>query len=318
MNSKHFFVSAALALTVLLGACNTTPAPEETPSNPDNAALAPQSGTVGGNLAVQRSQDWINRRLTYNTNATDAATGYRLDCSGFMAYVWGLPRPGADTQSIFNSYSIRVNRDDMVPGDALDYPPTGPTGHIIMFVRWSNRSSYDFVFRDFYATGVPVREGTARLEATSSAGLYRIVYTGSTGSGYMKGGVSFYALRNKGFQPLPDGTVVREVSNPKVFVLQGGAKYWIASEAILNTYFGGAANVRTVADGTLANTIEMPDGIVVKEAGSAYVYYISGNYRYWINTEAKFNTYYGGANNLRIVPNGALAGITYNGLAAPY
>ncbi len=105
----------------------------------------------------------------------------------------------------------------------------------------------------------------------------------------------------------PEGSVVREASAAPVFVLFGGAKFWIPSPAVLEKY-GGWGAVRVVPDGALTAVPVVPrDGTVLREMSSAPVYVMTGGQKHWIPNPTILQKY-GGWGAVRVVPDGALAG----------
>jgi hypothetical protein len=91
---------------------------------------------------------------------------------------------------------------------------------------------------------------------------------------FLRGEYYIYVELDKlGVSPkFPDGSVIRETTPPEVYVIFGGAKFWIPGPTILARWYGGWAAVRVVPDGTLkAEGIgDMPvDNTLLKEI-SAY------------------------------------------------
>lgn len=105
----------------------------------------------------------------------------------------------------------------------------------------------------------------------------------------------------------PDGSVLREASDPKVYAIYGGAKFWIPDAATLFRLFpAGWALVQAVADGTLAGLGTVPsDGSILREEHSAYVYLIETGTKRHITTPAALRRY-GSWSSVRIVPDFAL------------
>ena len=58
---------------------------------------------------------------------------YRCDCSGLVSYAWGLPAPGAVTQTMQNYCNADVKWTGLKPGDAILHP----SSHVLMFIRWN-------------------------------------------------------------------------------------------------------------------------------------------------------------------------------------
>lgn len=101
----------------------------------------------------------------------------------------------------------------------------------------------------------------------------------------------------------PDGSVLREISDPSVYVIYGGAKFSIADPATLFRLFPtGWAVVQVVPDGTLAALGAVPaDGTVMREENSAYVWLIEAGTKRHITTPDVLRRY-GGWSVVRTVP----------------
>ena len=105
-----------------------------------------------------------------------------------------------------------------------------------------------------------------------------------------------------------DGALFRERSSAAVFLYAGGAPFSIPDTTWLNR-FGGAGRVRVVPDNTIAAFTGLPDeGTLLREWSDAKVWRIMGGVRRWIRTPDELNKW-GGFPSVRVVPDGALAGI---------
>ena len=100
----------------------------------------------------------------------------------------------------------------------------------------------------------------------------------------------------------------RERSSANVVLYAGGAPFPITNTTWLNR-FGGAGRVRVVPDGTIAAFNGLPDeGTLLREWSDARVWRIMSGARRWIRTPDELENW-GGFPSVRIVPDGALAGI---------
>ncbi|MBI4000699.1 MAG: hypothetical protein HY348_02820 [Nitrospira defluvii] len=107
--------------------------------------------------------------------------------------------------------------------------------------------------------------------------------------------------------PFPDLSIVRETSRPEVYVIVGGAKFWIPDPPTLFRLYGGWAAVRVVPDGQLRNLSSIPkEGTIVREEHSAPVWRIEGNQKRHITTPTVLARY-GGWSYVRVVPDNSLA-----------
>jgi hypothetical protein len=59
-------------------------------------------------------------------------TGF--DCSGYVSTIWRIPRRTTDT---IGDVVRPIDKNELLPGDALNYPPAGKTGHIRLFDKWA-------------------------------------------------------------------------------------------------------------------------------------------------------------------------------------
>ncbi|MGZ8222095.1 MAG: hypothetical protein ACXWT0_10645 [Methylobacter sp.] len=104
---------------------------------------------------------------------------------------------------------------------------------------------------------------------------------------------------------LIEGSVLREKSSAPVYVIYGGAKFWIPDPQVLQRLYGGWAAVTIVDDNSLANVPTLPrDGTILREEHDAYVWRIEGGKRRHITTPTVLNQF-GGWNAVRVVPDNA-------------
>jgi hypothetical protein len=174
-------------------------------------------------------------------------------------------------------------------------PPPGLAPRYGQFLRWNNDS------RVFMVT-----EGT-RLPVADAAELGAL-------------GASPADVRMTGL-PLPvlraprDGALLRERSAAPVFLYAGDAPFQIPDPDWLRR-FGGWEVTRTVPDGTLATFAGTPaTGTLLREWSDARVFVMQGGQRHWVRTGGGVDQF-GGNRAIRVVPDGALAGIV-EGAAIP-
>lgn len=105
-----------------------------------------------------------------------------------------------------------------------------------------------------------------------------------------------------------DGALFRERSSAPVFLYQGGAPFHIPDPDWLMR-FGGWGPVRVVPDGTLAAFAGPPDEqTLLREWNDPRVWRILSGQRRWVTSPAVLARF-GGFGSVRLVPDGALAGI---------
>jgi len=114
-------------------------------------------------------------------------------------------------------------------------------------------------------------------------------------------------FENKTTRPR-DGALLRERSDARVYLYQGGSPFWVPDPNWL-TRFGGWGATRIVPDNTLAAFVGPPDeGTLLREWSDAKVYRIMAGTRRWVTTPGELERY-GGFPSVRVVPDGALAAI---------
>lgn len=110
-----------------------------------------------------------------------------------------------------------------------------------------------------------------------------------------------------------DGVLLRDQSSAPVYVVYGGAKFWIPDPMTLSHYAPHMwEDVRIVPDGTLAAIPAIPrDNTVLREWSFAPVYVMLAGQKRRIRDPQHLDKYTGGQrwSRVRVVPNGALAAI---------
>ena len=111
-----------------------------------------------------------------------------------------------------------------------------------------------------------------------------------------------------------DGTLLRE-SSGAIYVMFGGAKFHIPNMNEFNALFS-PANVRQLWDGALTSIPNVPrDGTLLTERTSpGPVFVFKGGSKFHISSPARFHELCFYWENLRIVPNGALAAFPVSGV----
>jgi hypothetical protein len=122
-------------------------------------------------------------------------------------------------------------------------------------------------------------------------------------------------MKNEVFPPpvapadFSDGVMMREVSAPAVYVIFGGAKFWLSSDEWVRRY-GGWDAVKVVADGALANVPAVPrEGALLKEWSGDRVYLMRGGTKCWIPSPERFAELGLDWNAIYLVPDGELTAI---------
>jgi hypothetical protein len=105
-----------------------------------------------------------------------------------------------------------------------------------------------------------------------------------------------------------DRALLRERSDAKVYLYQGGSPFWIPDPLWL-ARFGGWEATRVVPDNTINAFVGLPDeGTLLREWSDPKVYRIMAGQRRWVTSPAELAKY-GGFPTVRLVPDGALNSI---------
>jgi hypothetical protein len=150
---------------------------------------------------------------------------------------------------------------------------------------------------------------SARIEITGpKAGFYKA--TSIAGVGERDAQVRCEVFPFPVGQPVvSDGSMMREVSYPHVYVIYGGAKFHLPTSDWVEKK-GGWNAVKVVPDRALDQLPATPgDGTLLREQSSAAVYVMGGGTKRWIRSPDRFNQLNYDWNNIREVPDGALVGI---------
>jgi hypothetical protein len=116
------------------------------------------------------------------------------------------------------------------------------------------------------------------------------------------------------FSPLPqapaDFTLVREISDPKVFVVYGGAKFWIPDPMTLSTLGFNFGQVRLVPSGGTAQIGTLPvDGTLIKEQHDPKVFFVENSQLRWVTSPAAMDSNCLPWRHVRTVPDNSLAAL---------
>jgi hypothetical protein len=109
---------------------------------------------------------------------------------------------------------------------------------------------------------------------------------------------------------LSDGGVYREKSSAPVFVIYGGAKFFIPNPEVLQRLYGGWGAVVVVDDNVLNDIPTTPrDGTILKEENDPVVWRIENGIRRHITTPQVLERF-GGWSVVRQVPDGSMSRFT--------
>jgi hypothetical protein len=104
--------------------------------------------------------------------------------------------------------------------------------------------------------------------------------------------------------PAADGTLIKETSHPEVYIVYGGAKFYIPSWDQFTAMGLDPNAIQVIPDGSLNQFGVMPrDGTLLKELSRNEVYVIRGGKKVWVPNEDEFNRAGLDWNAIRIVPD---------------
>ncbi len=120
------------------------------------------------------------------------STYYRTDCSGFVSYAWNLEK-SLDTVAL-GKIAKSISYIDLQPGDIINNNQAGAYGHVILFVRWIDKSNLEFwAYEESGGQGTVL--STMRLVVDKNGKIIELKKQyGSTFSTY--GNAPWYAQKN--------------------------------------------------------------------------------------------------------------------------
>jgi hypothetical protein len=118
------------------------------------------------------------------------------------------------------------------------------------------------------------------------------------------------------FNQLPstavDGTVVREANRPEVYVVYGGAKFWIPDPPTLFALGFDWSHVGVIPPGGTAKLRTMPiDGTLLKEQHDPKIYVVESGQLRWVTSPAAMDGRCLPWRHVRIVPDTSLAALPH-------
>lgn len=111
-----------------------------------------------------------------------------------------------------------------------------------------------------------------------------------------------------------DGTLLRDFTDPKVYIVFGGAKFWIPDPESLSDLGFTFADVRVVPPGTLANILTIPNrGTLLRAEDDPKVYLVTGspagNVLSWVTSPQVLDARCLYWSNVRLAPRGSLTAL---------
>lgn len=177
-------LGALLCAIPLFAACAVPDGDERETSA---AALAPSDclpetliprATGARRRILERAAAWVDDPVPYSME--EWKDGYRQDCSGFVGLAWAVSSamttaslPPRDDDS---SYAKRIAWEAMLPGDAINRPPTtfSSVGHVRLYAGQSanGRACFWEQTQGFFSSGTQVH--VYSKESTESDGFVPI------------------------------------------------------------------------------------------------------------------------------------------------
>ena len=97
-----------------------------------------------GSEMLERARSWVADGVGYsgsNYHSNEYGT-YRTDCSGYVSMAWGLG--SSYTTVTLPSVSYPIAKDALEPGDILNNPLPGTSGHVVLFAGWANAEETEY------------------------------------------------------------------------------------------------------------------------------------------------------------------------------
>ncbi|MGC0417323.1 hypothetical protein [Embleya sp. AB8] len=144
-------LASTLSLGLLGASQSTASAADPRASAPASAAqTAASAQQITRSEVLNRAQTWLNKGLVYGTGNYQ---GYRKDCSGYVSMAWGLSTPGPTTDDFARVGAVSaISKSQLLPGDALNNPGSGPSGHVVLFAGWANTAQTSYYGYEFTAS----------------------------------------------------------------------------------------------------------------------------------------------------------------------
>jgi hypothetical protein len=109
------------------------------------ALLTPSAAHADtGSQILERARSWTEAGVGYQAGGTftNQYGTYRTDCSGYVSMALGLPT--SYTTGTLESVSYPIAKDGLEPGDIINNPAPGPSGHVVLFAGWTDDSRTNY------------------------------------------------------------------------------------------------------------------------------------------------------------------------------
>lgn len=103
----------------------------------------PAAADTGSDM-LERARSWTEANVGYSGSNyfTNQYGTYRTDCSGYVSMIWGLPT--SLTTVTLPSVSLPIAKDALEPGDVLNNPLPGTSGHVVLFAGWADAAQTQY------------------------------------------------------------------------------------------------------------------------------------------------------------------------------
>jgi hypothetical protein len=93
---------------------------------------------------LERARSWVAADVGYSGSNyfTNEYGTYRTDCSGYVSMAWGLG--SSYTTVTLPSVSYPIAKDALEPGDILNNPLPGTSGHVVLFAGWADDTRTEY------------------------------------------------------------------------------------------------------------------------------------------------------------------------------
>jgi hypothetical protein len=113
---------------------------------------------------------------------------------------------------------------------------------------------------------------------------------------------------------LQEGTLLQEAGDPRVYVVYGGAKFWIPSPDQFNALGYQWTHIRHFPAGSMAYIADIPgEGTLLRELSKPEIYVVQQGKRHWIQSPQDFAAHGFNPILVRIIPDGSIAQVPDGG-----
>ena len=97
-----------------------------------------------GPQMLERARSWVAADVGYSGSNyfTNEYGTYRTDCSGYVSMAWGLG--SSYTTVTLPEVSYPIAKDALEPGDILNNPLPGTSGHVVLFAGWADDARTEY------------------------------------------------------------------------------------------------------------------------------------------------------------------------------